>query len=559
MTPADEHTLAVHLDAPLPAAIRRRRGHRAVRRGLVLSPGRRVAALELRGRRRDAAGRRVRHAAPGRLPRAHTRRAGGRLPQRLLGHGARSRPAPRDACRPRRARAARGRRRGVAELARIPSRAADAAREVAAPPGDGPLVAICMATYDPPRELLRAPARLDPRADAPNWVCVISDDCSTPERFADDRGGGRRRRALRRVAARARRLGLLRQLRARAVAGARAAPSSSRWPTRTTRWHPDKLDDLLGAIGDAQLVYSDARIVDRDGARARRHLLGRRAQQPRRPAVAARRQRGHRRRVAAPRASCSTTRCRSRPASSPTSTTTGSALVALARGEIALRRPAALRLRPARRRRARPRRGQPRSSGCATASPRCAATRASASGCGALHYFVDVARLTQMADRARAARRRRGWPAPSAARCERFLRADRSLRALARLWARGARELRRPARDARRRVDARLRVRLAAAARARRRATRPQRAAAPGRGAAARPRPAARAPRARRRRRGAIAEKIAPLRARGPRRRARAHQPADPDDRPRAPLRRLHRQVQPRAPARRARRCACGS
>ena len=31
-------------------------------------------------------------------------------------------------------------------------------------------------------------------------------------------------------------------------------------------WHPDKLATLLAALGDAQLVYSDARIVDRDGA-----------------------------------------------------------------------------------------------------------------------------------------------------------------------------------------------------------------------------------------------------------------------------------------------------
>ena len=42
--------------------------------------------------------------------------------------------------------------------------------------------------------------------------------------------------------------------------------SSSRWPTRTTRWYPDKLATLLAELGAAQLVYSDARIVDRGGA-----------------------------------------------------------------------------------------------------------------------------------------------------------------------------------------------------------------------------------------------------------------------------------------------------
>ena len=32
------------------------------------------------------------------------------------------------------------------------------------------------------------------------------------------------------------------------------------------RWHPDKLAALLAGIGDAQLVYSDARVVARDGS-----------------------------------------------------------------------------------------------------------------------------------------------------------------------------------------------------------------------------------------------------------------------------------------------------
>ena len=41
-------------------------------------------------------------------------------------------------------------------------------------------------------------------------------------------------------------------------------------------WHPDKLATLLEAIGDAQLVYSDARIIGRDGDVRRRHVLERR-------------------------------------------------------------------------------------------------------------------------------------------------------------------------------------------------------------------------------------------------------------------------------------------
>ena len=65
-------------------------------------------------------------------------------------------------------------------------------------------------------------------------------------------------------------------------------------------WHPDKLETLLGALGDAQLVYSDARIVDAGRRAARRHVLEPAPQQPHRPALAARRQLGHRRGLAVP-------------------------------------------------------------------------------------------------------------------------------------------------------------------------------------------------------------------------------------------------------------------
>ena len=39
----------------------------------------------------------------------------------------------------------------------------------------------------PPLELFAPPDRVDPGADPRNWVCVISDDCSSPERFAASR------------------------------------------------------------------------------------------------------------------------------------------------------------------------------------------------------------------------------------------------------------------------------------------------------------------------------------------------------------------------------------
>ena len=63
-------------------------------------------------------------------------------------------------------------------------------------------------------------------------------------------------------------------------------------------WHPDKLEVLLAAIGDARLVYSDARVVARDGRAISETWWSTRRQQPLRPALAAGRQRRHRRRVA---------------------------------------------------------------------------------------------------------------------------------------------------------------------------------------------------------------------------------------------------------------------
>ena len=94
-------------------------------------------------------------------------------------------------------------------------------------------------------------------------MCVISDDCSTADRYeaiiaatADDP---------RFVVSRsARRLGFYRNFE-RALAMAPAESAYVAMADQDDRWHPDKLATLLGAIGDAQLVYSDARVVGRDG------------------------------------------------------------------------------------------------------------------------------------------------------------------------------------------------------------------------------------------------------------------------------------------------------
>ncbi len=129
--------------------------------------------------------------------------------------------------------------------------------------GSGPRVAICMATFNPPAGLLRA--QLDSIRDQShaNWLCVISDDGSGPEAWTrlqnEVRGDPRFL-----VSRAPRRLGFYRNFE-RAL---RLVPSGAQFVAladQDDRWHRDKLERLLGAIGGAQLVYSDARIVSSGG------------------------------------------------------------------------------------------------------------------------------------------------------------------------------------------------------------------------------------------------------------------------------------------------------
>src|SRR4051794_33284446 len=67
----------------------------------------------------------------------------------------------------------------VAELAHI---------AVVEPPGrvpGAPLVAICMAAFEPPLKLFRRQIESIRAQTLSDWICVVSDDCSDPERFAE--------------------------------------------------------------------------------------------------------------------------------------------------------------------------------------------------------------------------------------------------------------------------------------------------------------------------------------------------------------------------------------
>ena len=153
----------------------------------------------------------------------------------------------------------------TAELARIPTRALPALDPAwEAPAGSpGPLVAVCMATFEPPMELFRRQLDSIRAQTHPNWVCLISDDCSSPERYAamERAVAGDPRFVLSRSPER------LRFYRNFERALSLAPPDADfvAMADQDDRWHPDKLETLLREIGDAQLAYSDTRLVATDG------------------------------------------------------------------------------------------------------------------------------------------------------------------------------------------------------------------------------------------------------------------------------------------------------
>jgi len=130
----------------------------------------------------------------------------------------------------------------------------------AAGPG---LIAICLATFEPDTRLFQAQidslrAQTDDR-----WICLLSDDCSGPERFEEIRQivGADERFVVSRSE---RRLGFYRNFE-RAL---RMVPDEAELVAlcdHDDSWHPEKLEVLRGAIGQARLVYSDQRLVDADG------------------------------------------------------------------------------------------------------------------------------------------------------------------------------------------------------------------------------------------------------------------------------------------------------
>jgi glycosyltransferase involved in cell wall biosynthesis len=131
-------------------------------------------------------------------------------------------------------------------------------------PSEPPLVAICMATFEPEQRLLeRQISSIREQAHA-NWRCLISDDGSSAERLehlreliADDERFT--------LSIGEERLGFYANFE-RALGMVPAEAGFVALADQDDRWYPEKLTALVAGLGQAQLVYSDMRIVDEAGA-----------------------------------------------------------------------------------------------------------------------------------------------------------------------------------------------------------------------------------------------------------------------------------------------------
>lgn len=131
-------------------------------------------------------------------------------------------------------------------------------------PEGGPRVAICMATFNPPPELLKAQIASLQAQTHRNWVCIITDDLSQHENY----------HRIRFLVKGDPRFYLFQNHRRQNFYGnfqesLRRCPAEADFVALCDQddvWHPDKLESLLAGFDpDTHLVYSDARVVDEIG------------------------------------------------------------------------------------------------------------------------------------------------------------------------------------------------------------------------------------------------------------------------------------------------------
>jgi len=130
-------------------------------------------------------------------------------------------------------------------------------------PAPAELIAICMATFEPDPALFRTQVESLRAQTDTRWVCVVSDDASSPahvERIREVLGDDPRFL----LSHSPERLGFYRNFE-RALRLAPAEADLLALCDQDDRWAPEKLAVLRAALGDAGLVYSDQRLVDADG------------------------------------------------------------------------------------------------------------------------------------------------------------------------------------------------------------------------------------------------------------------------------------------------------
>jgi hypothetical protein len=127
----------------------------------------------------------------------------------------------------------------------------------------GARIGIALASFDPDPELFRGQIESIRAQTRQDWICVISDDCSPPDAFE----------LMREIIGDDERFVLVRSPRRRGFYGnferaLELLPHGIELVAladQDDRWYPEKLATLAESIGDANLVYSDQRIVDPAG------------------------------------------------------------------------------------------------------------------------------------------------------------------------------------------------------------------------------------------------------------------------------------------------------
>jgi O-antigen biosynthesis protein len=137
------------------------------------------------------------------------------------------------------------------------------ARAIEAAEGE-PLIAICMATFEPRTDLFANQIESIKGQTHRGWISLISDDGSSEERLAQMRSviGDDPRFVL---LDHQQRLGFYGNYE-RVLAAVPPETTLVALADQDDRWYPEKLEALIGGLGDRDLVYGDMRIMSDDGS-----------------------------------------------------------------------------------------------------------------------------------------------------------------------------------------------------------------------------------------------------------------------------------------------------